>query len=86
MKVNIEIGNYFLKKKIGGSETTSLFLGISKEDNEVLFIKRLNRSKVDSEGIEKLKREENILKTLGELKSQNIISLKDFTKSKNQYY
>ena len=86
MKGYIEIGNYILKKQIGGREATSLFLGISKEDNEILFIKRINKSKVDSEGMEKLKREINILKTLGKLKSQNIISLKEFTESKNHYY
>lgn len=86
MEGDIQIGNYILKKQIAQNETTTLFKGISKKNNEILFIKRINKSKVDSEWKKKLQRELNILKTLDKLKSQNIISLKDFTKSKNHYY
>ena len=86
MEGDIQIGNYILKKLIGKNETTSLFLGINKENNEILFIKRIIKSKLDSEAKAKLQRELNILNTLGKLKSQNIISLKEVTKSKNHHY
>ena len=86
MEGDIQIGNYILKKLIGQNETTSLFLGINKKNNEILFIKRIIKSKLDSEAKTKLQRELNILNTLGKLKSQNIISLKEVTKSKNHYY
>ena len=85
-EINIQLGDYTLKKQIDKGEIIDSFIGINRRNNEMFFIKRINKSKLDSEGKTKLQRELNILDTLNKLKSNNIISKKDFLKSKNHYY
>ena len=83
MDDNIDIGNYILKRKITKGEVSDGFLSINKKNNELLYIKRMSKGKMNSEQKKKLQEEINIL---NKLKSKNIISFKSFTKSSNHYY
>ena len=83
MEKEIEIDFYRLKEKIGQGETADVFLSIDTKKNKLVAIKRISREKLTENGINNLKRELNILHRI---KHPNIISLKDFLKSKNNFY
>ena len=85
MQKQLRVGDYIFIKEITQGKTADMFLGINKNDNEIVFIKRIKKSKLDSETKKKLLNELNILNKLSFL-FKNIISMKQFISSEHNYY
>ena len=83
MDKGIQVDFYVLKEQIGKGETADVFLGIDRKKNRLVAVKRLSREKLSDYGKTNLQREVEIL---NKMKCPNIISLKDFKKTKNHYY
>ena len=83
MDKGIHVDFYVLKEKIGKGETADVFLGIDTKKGRLVAVKRISREKLSDYGKTNLQREVEIL---NKMKCPNIISLKDFKKTKNHYY
>ena len=62
MDDNIDIGNYILKRKITKGEVSDGFLSINKKNNELLYIKRMSKGKMNSEKKKKITRRNKYIK------------------------
>ena len=79
------IGNYILLSKIGKGTFASVYSGINQETGEVVAIKQIEISKINSSK-ETYKNLQNEFLILSKIKHNNIIKLIDFKKTKNNIY
>ena len=84
MECHKEIENYILLKQIKSGPITDMFVGIFKEDNKIVFIKRIRRSGLDEETKIKLSRKITLLHNLRN--SSYIIHYKALDKNEKNYY
>ena len=79
------IGNYILLSKIGKGTFASVYSGINQETGEVVAIKQIEISKINSSK-ETYKNLQNEFLILSKIKHNNIIKLIDCKKTKNNIY
>ena len=79
-----DIVNYKILKQIKSGPITDMFVGIFKEDNEIVFIKRIRRSGLNKKIKKKLSRKITLLHNLRN--SRYIIHYKAIDKNEKDYY
>lgn len=78
-----KIGDYVLKKFIGSGAFATVYKATNSLTNETFAIKMISKSDMNSRKLESIEREISILRSFSH---PNIISIKDFKKTRNNLY